>query len=276
VSVFFNRAALVPSSVGSLLAQTLGDLEILVVDDGSSDSTADALAGLTDPRYRSLSGPNRGFTAAVNGAIAATTGKYVALHGSGDISLAHRLETQVNYLESNPDVGVVGCCWRAGNKVVGPSGRIERGPLAATVRRRNPFIHGEVMFRRDLFQRAGGYREIFRFAQDRDLWLRMGRECDYAVLPETLYERTFPADSISRTAEHLILQKRFSEFAVQNDGHFRRHGIDLVDRFGPGSMLLYRRSARVARNLVTDGLRFVLHRRPGADTRRRLIAFRLN
>ena len=264
ISVFFNRAESVPVSVGSLVAQTLQDLEILVVDDGSTDATAAELGKISDPRYRFHVQANTGFTVALSRAIAATDSKYIAIHGSGDISFEHRLARQAEFLEGNPDVGVVGCSICVGNRIIGPVDGLERGPLAAAVRIRNRFSHGEVMFRRDLFERAGGYRALFRFAQDRDLWLRLGRLCDYARIPETLYERRFSAGTVSRTAEHLILQRRFSEFALQNDRHFQRHGIDLVDRFGAASLLLYRRSPSVARNFVVNGLRCIHHRRPGA------------
>lgn len=265
VSVFFNRAAYVAESVGSLIGQTLDDLDILVVDDGSTDNTPEQLSRISDPRYRFLVQNNSGFTVTVNRAIRMTTSKYVAIHGSGDVSYPERMRRQVEFLETNPDVGVVGCRLRAGDKLLGPADDVERGPLAETARRRNPFTHGEVMFRRDLFDRVNGYREIFRFAQDRDLWLRLGRHCDYAVIPDVLYERRYIEGSVSRSPGPLILQKRLSRFAIQNDDHFRQHGYDLLDRYGSAALLMYRPSKATASKLLVEGLRWLRDGRAGAD-----------
>lgn len=257
VSVFYNRGVLLDETVRCLLAQTLGDIEIIVVDDGSSDDTAARLRAIDDPRIRALIKPNTGFVNAMNQGVAMARGEYVAVHGSGDYSFPDRIARQAAFLDANPAVGVVGCRWRAPNRDIGPVGAVERGPMRAVMLQRNPFTHGEVMYRRALFEQVGGYRELFRFAQDRDLWLRMGRHCDYAVLPDVLYERRFLDDGVSRDGHKLFLQKKLSQFAVQTATAAGPDGVDWLDRYGPAAFLFTRRTGHVARKLTLEGLRWL-------------------
>src|ERR1700749_4123369 len=109
VSVFHNRGAEVERSVNSLLAQTYTPLEIIVVDDGSTDDTALRLRAFADPRLSVRIQPNQGFTRAVDAAVRSAKGSFVAIHGAGDISLPQRIEQQARVLAEHPEVGVVGC-----------------------------------------------------------------------------------------------------------------------------------------------------------------------
>lgn len=257
VSVFYNRGTLLDDTIACLRAQTLRDIEIIIVDDGSTDGTAARLRTVADPRMQAIVKPNTGFVNSMNEAVRLARGDYVAVHGSGDHSFPARLERQAAFLDANPEVGVVGCRWRAPNRDIGPVRDVERGPMRAVMLQRNPFTHGEVMFRRSLFERVGGYREAFRFAQDRDLWLRMGRLCDYAVIPELLYERRFLADGVSRDWQKLFLQKKLSQFAVQASAAAGPDGVDWLDRYGPAAFLFTRRTRLVARKLTLEGLRWL-------------------
>lgn len=255
VSAFYNRAQYVRESVGSLLDQAFREMEIIIVDDGSTDGTASELAKLSDPRLKVIVQANAGFVAAMNCGIAASAGRYVAVHGSGDISLPGRFEAQAAFLDAHPDVGVVGCSVRVGQRIIGPwKGPIRRGPLYDATLERNPFFHGEVMFRRSLFDHVGGYRPAFRFAQDRDLWLRMGRHCEYAILPEPYYERRFLANAVSRNPDQVIMQKKLAQFAVQNAKSVDATGRDLLDRFGPAAFFMTKPTRKLSHFFTREGL----------------------
>lgn len=258
VTAFYNRAQYVRESVGSLLEQTFRDMEVVVVDDGSSDGTPDELEKLRDPRLKVIVQANAGFVAAMNRGICESRGRYVAVHGSGDISLPGRFEAQAAYLDAHPEIGVVGCSVRVGQRVVGPWKKaIERGPLLPVALDRNPFSHGEVMFRRSLFDQVGGYRPAFRFAQDRDLWLRMGRHCEYAILPEPYYERRYLANAVSRNPDQVIMQKKLAQFAVQNARSIDPNGRDLLDRFGPAAFFMTEPTRKLSNFFTRDGLRWL-------------------
>ena len=263
VTIFHNRATSVGESIGSLLAQEHADIEIIAVDDGSTDDTLAQLRAIVDPRLTVVAQTNIGFTRAINAAIARTHGQYIAIHGAGDISLPTRIARQAAILDARPDVGVVGCHVRNDAKL-GPGSYVVRPqeglPFFQTLLDRNLFTHGEVMFRRDLFDRVGGYREVFSFAQDRDLWLRMSQHMDYAIVPEILYlRRRFP-DGVSSDPNKLLLQAYASDFAVQlaaaKDRNMGSKGVpDLLDRHGPLSAFLRKRSPRLARTIAWTGAR---------------------
>jgi glycosyltransferase involved in cell wall biosynthesis len=256
ITVFYNRAALISTSIGSLLSQTSQDFEIIVVDDGSTDDTLSRLSLFDDARLHVTGQSNSGFTAAMNAAVRRSRGQYIAVHGAGDISLPERLEKQAAFLDANPEVGAVGCARLTDGMVIGPrAGVIERGPMLKTMLHRNPFSHGEVMFRRSLFDKVGGYRQEFRFAQDRDLWLRMGRYCDYAVLPDLLYERTSFHGGVTKTPRSLFLQTRLSQFAVQCAEDVDQDGRDLLDRIGPSAFFLTKPLVKQSKQYAARGLR---------------------
>lgn len=264
VSVFHNRAAHVAASVESLLAQTWPNLEIILVDDGSTDGTLEAMQRFEDPRLSIVSHPNMGFVRAIRQAIAQSNGAFVAIHGSGDISAPTRIEAQAAVLIAHPRVGVVGC--HVENDGDDGSTHMFRPPggqdFATVIRTRNLFTHGEVMFRRDLYDRVGGYRDYFRFAQDRDLWMRLSRTTAYAIVPEPLYRRRKIDGGVSTSAEKQYLQACLADFAGQCADARGDDGRDWLDRYGPSAALLRRRSPALARRLAWTGARWLVHRDP--------------
>lgn len=259
VSAFYNRADYVADSVRSLLDQTHADLEIILADDGSTDGTLAELRRFDDPRLTVIGQDNAGFVTTMNRMIARATGDYIAVHGSGDLSLPDRVAKQAALLDANPGVGVVSCFIRARDETHKPAGWDQPlpVPLRAQMIRFNPFSHGEIMFRKNLFDQVGGYRPLFRFAQDRDLWLRMGRLCGYGVVPEALYERYNLPGSVSRSPDKVVLQKKLASFAVDCAHSVDAQGRDMVDRHGELALLLAERNPTVGRQLARLGLGFV-------------------
>jgi len=103
----YNRAHVLGESVASLLAERDVDLEVVVVDDGSSDGTAELLARLGDPRVRALHRPHAGIAAARNAGVAAARAPYIAFHDSDDRALPGRLAVPLAFLAAHPDVDLV-------------------------------------------------------------------------------------------------------------------------------------------------------------------------
>jgi len=103
----YNRAHTLGGSLASLFAQEGVDLEVIVVDDGSTDATAALLADIGDPRLRVIAGAHVGIAAARNRGIAAARAPYVAFHDSDDLALPGRLAVPVTYLRQHPDVHLV-------------------------------------------------------------------------------------------------------------------------------------------------------------------------
>jgi glycosyltransferase involved in cell wall biosynthesis len=181
-------------SIRSVLAQRFDELEIIVVDDGSTDGTADILSTLqrTDPRVVIVRQENRGLAASLNRGIALARGGYVARQDADDISLPDRFDRQVAFLDQHPSVAAIGSSAdvidRAGARV--GSWRAKCG--APAVKRglwtlRSTPIHGSMMMRKDAVLATGGYRVAFAVAQDYDLWLRLSARFGMDNISEALY-----------------------------------------------------------------------------------------
>ncbi len=186
-----NVADYIGDSIRSVLAQTLSDLELVVVDDGSTDRTADVVRSFTDPRVRLISVPqNGGAAAARNLGMSSARSDLVAILDADDIAYPERLERQVAYLSDHPDCSLLGSAFDR----IDPSGTVlgtVHSPCnAALIRYRlltgNSIAHSSVMMRRNAALAAGGYPEHFRNSQDYALWAAMLRQSEVASLPETL------------------------------------------------------------------------------------------
>lgn len=196
VMCVYNDVAWLERSVTSILEQSYRELELVVVDDGSSDGSGELLDRLAaqDRRVRVIHQQNAGLTCALVLGCSEARGEFIARQDSDDWSHPKRLAEQVALLESDPRIGFVSCA----TQYVGPNDE----HLSVTVRLMEPEIatrgllgperlgppaHGSVMFRRALYEEVGGYRPEFHFAQDSDLWLRMGMKSRIAYLPDVRY-----------------------------------------------------------------------------------------
>jgi hypothetical protein len=122
------------------------------------------------------------------------------MHDAGDISLPGRLSRQVEMLDADPAIGAAGSHYidvlpeRHLHVLRRPNAN---GATFRSVLRQPIFTHGEVTFRRSVYEEVGGYRPEFRYAQDNDLWLRMIKVAKFSTVPELLYHRTVFASGIS-------------------------------------------------------------------------------
>lgn len=253
LTVYYNRADQVEESIESLLHQTYQNIEVIVVDDGSTDHTLEKLSQYNDSRLRVISHTNRGFTRSIIKAVKESKGELIAIHGSGDFSYPRRIERQVALLQERPEVGVVGCQVENENKVTGTKALFHKydsnKPVLDQLLRHNIYTHGEVMFRRSVYEKAGGYRELFKFTQDYDLWLRMALNSEFATVEETLYRRYTLPDGVSASTEKMLVQRYLAEFARQCLEERRQTGSDWIDRYGEHSMFFLRKSKRLAHAL---------------------------
>ena len=228
-----NGAAALRESVQSVLAQEGVDFELIVVDDGSTDASAEILdvCARADRRIRVIHQENRGLTRALIRGCAAANGEFIARQDCGDISLPGRLSAEHCVMESRADVALVSC----GARFVGPAGEplyevsiadddAANGLMAVDIgKARGPAAHGSTLFRREIYARLGGYREQFYFAQDLDLWTRLIEHGRHIALPEVLYEATFALESIS--SQHRRHQVACAKI-IRECVRMRRTGLD--------------------------------------------------
>lgn len=176
----YNGGAYLPESVESILAQTLTDFELLVVDDASTDATPAYLASLTDARVRVLRNEdNIGQAPSLNRGLREARGRYVARLDADDLMLPTRLARQVAVLDAEPRAALVGT-WidvvdEAGRLWASGSGDISTFAelVAATLANAYPFGHPSLMYRRDVVDALGGYDPSLAPAEDKDLYRRL-------------------------------------------------------------------------------------------------------
>lgn len=185
-------------ALDSILGQSLADLELVAVDDGSTDDTATILATRRahDPRVRVVAGAGRGVARALAAGLDAARAELVAIMNADDVALPDRLARQVAYLDTHPRVAAVGSQTRLllddGAGGAPRPGRVsdlptEPAAVRAMLPRAAPLAHPAAMFRRTAALAAGGYRPVFAAAaEDYDLWLRLAERHELANLPEAL------------------------------------------------------------------------------------------
>jgi glycosyltransferase involved in cell wall biosynthesis len=220
VMAVYNGGAELAPSLDSVLAQSEGDFELIVVDDGSSDATPDVLRGYAarDARLCVIRQDNAGLTAALIRGCAEARGEIIVRQDCGDRSHPERFARQAALLRGG--VIVASCAVR----YIAPAGEYLYSAMADGDEVRSSLLHdpperihgiphhGSAMFLRAAYVAAGGYRPQFRFAQDLDLWIRMARIGAIAVTAEELYEATIGLEAIS--SGHRPDQRRLAAIAV--------------------------------------------------------------
>ncbi len=192
-----NTRPFVEASIRSILDQSHSDFEFIIRDDGSTDGSREALrhwAG-RDPRIRLLeSDTNLGPAGSADWVVRQASTPIVARMDSDDICHPDRLKRELDVLERNQDVVMVGSLFEGidrEGRVVRPR---DRSPLRSAALAA-PFPHGSIMFRREVFERVGGYRMACNFWEDLDLYFRFATHGRIVVLPEPLYRFRFSSAS---------------------------------------------------------------------------------
>lgn len=198
----YNDARYVGETVESILRQTFTDFEFIIINDGSTDGTKEVIESFRDPRIILVNRENKGLTKSLNEGIKLSRGQYIARQDADDISLPHRLEKQVTYMDDNPEVAVLGSSFRLIN-VKGKKIKDYHYPTTHDEIKKclfafqSAFPHTSVIFRKDKVQELGEYNERFVRSQDYDLWLRVCQRFEVASLSEPLVCLRFREDSIS-------------------------------------------------------------------------------
>lgn len=217
----FNYGHLVGEAVDSVLAQTYPNVEIIVVDDGSTDDTRERLAKYGD-RIRYHYQPNAGLSAARNTGIGLAKGQFIALLDSDDAFHPDKLALQMEVLTKYPNVGLVGTDSFSDEPIEWASVRpddidsaTETVTLDQTVIKAQ-FAPSSVLARRECFELAGLFDTDLKSVEDRDMWIRIAARLPLATIhwPLTWYRQT--PGSMSRNAakmehfEHVVLRKAFA------------------------------------------------------------------
>lgn len=208
VSILFpvyKTASYLQEALDSLLAQTMRDFEVIVLNDCSPDNAEDVLDKYDDPRIVRYRGEkNHGLANVLNIGMDMARGKYIARMDSDDMSLPERFEVQVNYLETHPDIDLCSC----GMKLFGArDGAWVRDSdpdmVKITALFFSPILHASSVWRRDSFERFGlRFKQEMVPAEDYDLWCRaLVKGLRMINLPECLYLYRIRPDQATENTE---------------------------------------------------------------------------
>jgi glycosyltransferase involved in cell wall biosynthesis len=225
----FNSELTIRESIESVLQQTYTDFELLVINDGSRDTSGEIIEAFAraDMRVRVVSQENQGIVSALNSGVELSRGSYIARLDSDDIAEAQRLERQIGFMESHPALALVGSFY---TEI--PSGVTHRMPTGSRQireflrHRGNAFVHSSVMMKRDICKALGGYRGFLPHAEDYDLWTRIADNYQVENIPEYLVRYRRQSTSISFL--HLE-QQAISALAVRRLSALRRNGGEEPD-----------------------------------------------
>lgn len=196
----YNGERYILRAIMSILAQTYADFELILIDDGSTDGTAELVNKIQDDRLKFYRQENAGLTKTLNKALSLAKGRLIARHDADDFSIVTRFKRQVDFLDKNSDVGLLGSSCFIQPERHGIVDEVYDYPemhddIVDAFAFYNPFVHGSMMIRRDLLEASGGYDEEYRYVQDYELWSRLLPETKAHNLSTPLYVRSVHAQT---------------------------------------------------------------------------------
>lgn len=256
----YNRQDVIQRAVESVLRQTYTSLELLVVDDGSTDATVQRVREYSDPRLQVLEQPeNRGANAARNRGLKSADGSLIAFLDSDDRWYPKKLERQVQQMhDTADDVGIVHCAFWSMDGLFRqwkPQGKADalEGDLSTELLRHNCLGFINTLIHSSVFEETGMLDEKMPALQDWDFHLKASTCTRYAFLPQPLLEKHPQGTSISRNyaayanAHHRIYDKYRQRFENDPDGQANIH-------FRTGSSLCLSGSPGAGRNRIAQAL----------------------
>lgn len=221
----FNCENTIQNAIESVLNQTYDNFEIICINNNSTDNTRSVIEKLAskDSRIKILDCEAPGIVPALNTGILCTSisSKYIARQDGDDVWFPSKLEKQVDYLEKNENVDILGTNIlihdvNKGQKNVFQYPETHEECMLWYKNRRNPICHVSAVFRKKIIERAGIYDDRFHFAEDMSFWLKASKWYRLGNINETLVETNFiPKDSYNPLVNHGLL--KFEETYRQID-----------------------------------------------------------
>ena len=229
----YNRAQLCARAVRSALVQSLAPIEVIVVDDGSTDHTCERLTSEFGSSIKILTQANAGVSAARNAGLAIARGRFIALLDSDDFWSSDKLERQVDWLRKHPDYGLVLCDVRIiklDGTDLGVMRRRERLPVDGFILNhvlRSPaLIPSTAVLRREVYEKVGGFDQTLKTAEDLDFHLRISTQFKIGLVDQPLVTIT---QGDSEGLSNLEQTNRDHVFAVSRFIEQHRHSLNAED-----------------------------------------------
>lgn len=244
----YNGELYLREAIDSILNQTFNDFEFLIIDDASTDSTPEILCSYHDPRIRIIRNTeNLGLTKSLNKGLKLAKGEYIARMDADDISLPERFDKQVDFLDSHPDIALVGTAKQIidqeGNTIGTFFSLLQ--PQYRDFLKANRITHGSIMVRQKILEKYSGYNELFKKSQDYALWLQMSKEYRLHNIHDVLYKQRIHQKSVSKTGEESIffhiLAIRIAESSISKEliEEIQKAGIRCLSKYFTRSEWVY-------------------------------------
>jgi glycosyltransferase involved in cell wall biosynthesis len=230
----FNGERYIGEAIDSICKQSFKDIEILVIDDGSSDRSSEIVNNFNDPRISIYSRPHKGLVDSLNFGISVARGKWLARMDADDIAVPDRFSMQLDFFAKPQDVVALGggaeiidgSGQSTGRTIFPPEDHIKLINILLRKEKGISLIHPTVMMRKDALLRCGGYRSAFPASEDSDLWLRLSRVGKLQSLMAPLVKLRKHNDNVSVTRNH-IQTKSYLGAAISHIV-WEQRGVDLV------------------------------------------------
>jgi len=198
----YNASNYIEEAIESVLKQTFSEFELLIIDDGSTDNTADIVRSFNDSRIVFIRQSNGGVASALNNGLQHARAEYIARFDADDICYANRLKTQYEFVMKNPEYIVVG----SGADYVDANGDFVfsydlAGYTDEQIKNLSysvcPFIHSTVLLRKSVFLGVGGYNEHAHSFEDHFLWSQIKEKGKFYNLSQSLIKVRLNPESVT-------------------------------------------------------------------------------
>lgn len=195
----YNEDEFIQESIEALLNQSLSDFEIIIVDDGSEDETVEIIESINSDLIQLFKLEHRGHYPALNTALSNSRGEFIAKVDPDDLPREDRLQKQVEFLQKNPKVAVVGSAYQAINSIRNEK-YVRRYPtndseIKKELTKYIPIPHSSMMFRKAALEQVGFYNDNLDYLGEVELLLRIGAKYKLANIDEPLITRQIRSDS---------------------------------------------------------------------------------
>lgn len=210
----YNAGKYLKEAIQSILDQSYTNFELIIINDGSTDDSEKLIRSYTDKRICYVFQQNTGLAGALNTGLKTAKGKYIARQDQDDISLVDRLQKQVEFLESHPNINLLGTratVFTDDHKEMKMHDHAtEPAVLRFDLLFDNPFVHSSVMFRKDAIDQIGSYNTDRSYYEDFELWSRFAFYGQVANLKDVLVKYRHHDQGLSKSTGY------FKEDAVLN------------------------------------------------------------
>ena len=219
------------AAVDSVLRQTFTDFEFIILNDSPGNKALQAfIRTYHDERIKYYENPESlGVAKSYNRLLDLATAEYAAMMNHDDISQPERLEKQSDFLDNNPEVGLVGSAYKKFgeiNRFKTVENPLKHNDIVATLLFKSPIHHPTIMFRRELMKDNGiRYDENFVSLNDRKLYVDFAKVCKLTNMPDILYRYRFHKDMVSKRLKNKIQAEQVKFHRIW----FAENGIELSD-----------------------------------------------